>query len=356
MGNARTQYRQLAMKPIPYSQVNHGQDIGDQAVKNAVADITGGGLISWTVSPTSPASMVVSAVINSAFSSLGEYLKKVAAIEVDLTTFIPASGYKWASIFATFAWLNADTVLDGNGNPAVPHRTESVTLTASNTGASAAGLPSNPGGGAVRICSIRLHSSTTQITSSMIKTTGRTAGVPNADRMYKTSELLPLAGGILTGSVMYQSGSSYFPLVYSNHGAVTFGNTILQLTDSLIPGISDYPDFNLHYLVQCERLVNTGIANNYMQFQMAMNIGIYNASNQTVATMWIEPKKIRHASDISANQMSEMLIALYHETDGVFTGDISVFALGSLNFVKRFQNKPFRWMAIAAMPYIPPLA
>ncbi len=349
MGNIRTERRQQYMEEISYDFLQHLIDISVQAAKNIGKDILGYGVISGgAVAQTDPVSMSVNVAAMLGYSALGDHLRTIASVEVDCSedyagaSTIPLAGNLWISIFAFPDWTDGDERPDGIGNMAYHTRTEAVEFQVRKGTATA--VPANPGSGAIRICSIRLSSSTTSITTSMVNT-----GTGYRDTLTILGDRVKKAGDNLTGSVLYNGK----PLIFSNSGT-----TSLRLppgsdpwAEIRISGLSN-SDFDNHYALSSQ-IIDTGISSKNLHVLCTPKTNLFHLGS--VAQLFINPVRLRWHTDFvaaAANSTFTEGLLIYQEVDAndTFTGRIQIIVIGSQLFVSRFINVPIRWLAVAPMP------
>ncbi|GEM_PF-6669353 len=339
MGNIRTERRQQYMEEISYDFLQHLIDISVQAVRNLGKDILGFGVISGgTVSQTDPVSMSVNVAAMLGYSALGDHLRTIASVEVDCSedyagsSTIPLAGNLWISIFALPDWTDGDERPDGIGNMAYHTRTEAVEFQVRKGTATA--VPANPGSGAIRICSIRLSSSTTSITTAMVNT-----GTGYRDTLTILGDRVKKAGDNLTGDLTYLNR----PLLYSNKGTISLPSVMTKLS-----GLNN-EDFDNHYIL-ASAMIDTGITGKHQNVVCSPKINMYHGG--AVIPLWMIPIRMRWHSDLmSAGDTLTEGIFVYQEVDAndEYTGKIQIIVIGAQHFVSRFMGRPVRWVAIAPM-------
>ncbi len=339
MGNIRTERRQQYMEEISYDFLQHLIDISVQAAKNIGKDILGYGVISGgAVAQTDPVSMSVNVAAMLGYSALGDHLRTIASVEVDCSedyagaSTIPLAGNLWISIFAFPDWTDGDERPDGIGNMAYHTRTEAVEFQVRKGTATA--VPANPGSGAIRICSIRLSSSTTSITTAMVN-----IGTGYRDTLTILGDRVKKAGDNLTGDLTYQNR----PLIYSNKGTTSLPSIMTKLT-----GLNN-EDFDNHYIL-ASALIDTGITGKHQNVICSPKINMYHGG--AIVPLWMIPIRMRWHTDLmSAGDTLTEGIFVYQEVDAndEYTGKIQIIVIGAQHFVSRFMGRPVRWVAVAPM-------
>lgn len=329
MGTIRVQERLCNREIIDYEHIRHVQDISDQNAGNLIGDLGGGGVISATLAPSSGIGVSISNFLGQ--STLGEHLKKTSASTVDLTSNVPTSGYRWVSIFATFSWTYSLYTPDGTGSSDYHARTEGVTYSAVNGTSTALGA--NPGSGAIRVCSMRLHHTTSVITAGMINTT-----LDMSDILKTNADLMPFTGGDFSDIVTYNGK----PLVYANNGQASFG-----AASGPILGVGD-ADYDNHYYCMTP-LINSGIVHNSLMILPSTRVAFY-WSGSEVQKWWNVIQHRMSNDQVSNAKSSAIIIYMEEDANGSYTGKFQIIVFGSQNMVNRFANHLVRWTAIAAMP------
>lgn len=344
MGTARTQERHCRRENVTYTELRAIQDISDQHVNNVIDDLIGAGVVTATIAPAGTGvGIEITGFVG--YSSTG-HAKKAAQSDIDLTAY---KADKWVSIFATPAWLYGDNRLNGANEYDYHERTETVTF--SVVQGTATHLPANPGGGAIRVCSIKVLSTMTVIEASDIKTTGSLNGTNYADVAVPTNEKVSKAGDTITGTLFYQeTGKTALPMPIFN-----FGNTKMPVAFK-IDGSPAHPltgdeNFDWHWF-SISPMIPTGIARENLKVLITPNLGFYKPDG-TIATLPIQPLFGRFQKDLEAigeNGPATEGIWVHYETTvlGAFTGRFCIIIIGTDSFVNRFANRQLRWTAIAS--------
>lgn len=331
----RTQQRHCQNEVVSHVFLRHLQDIADQHVNNVVHDCIGKGLLSLTVVPKG--SGVGVTVSNLHGYSGGGHFKQTGSEDVDLSALLPTTGGRYVSVFAVPSWHDFDYRPNGVNVSDYHQRTESFTLVAEAGGAN---VPTAPSASAVRVCSIWVTSSTTEITLGMIKTS-----VGFADRMVPNSGKLDKAGGVVSGPIYYNTvagSAGGRPMVFSNSGV----NNLTELGS--YEGAN--PDWqNVHYVTT--NWINSFMPNNNLKISLDFDMGFLNWNTGAVETSCIQPLQVRFSTDFSGNDVTATggIVIIYERNEANNkTGKFLVVVFGSTIFVNRFANSQFRWLATSA--------
>lgn len=334
MGQKRIELLQTE-SPITPAQMLDMQNNANQHVNNLVLDVIGEGVVTATIVPKGSGVGVTISDFES-WSSAG-HGKQTAAVDIDLASYIPTSGYRWISVFATSSWELGDYRPDYYGNNDYHKRTETVTFSVLQ--GSATVIPLSPGGGAVRVCSIRLHSTTSGIVQGNILT-----GVGRGDRVVQLWNKVSKSGDDLTGTLKYNGK----PLAQTNGGIFTF-----EPIASLISGTGS-EDFDGHYILTSSGWINTGIVSENLIVNLVMSMGFYRFNGQ-LGYARVQPQTMRLHTDFAAAvgqaTLTEGFYVIYEEDlNGKNTGRFMVYCLGTKYHCDRFVAKSVRWTAVAPQP------
>lgn len=332
MGQKRIELLQTE-SPITPAQMLDMQNNANQHVNNLVEDVIGGGVVSATIVPFESGVGVTISNFES-WSSAG-YGKQTAAVDINLASYIPTSGYRWISVFATAGWELGDYRPDYYGNNDYHKRTETVTFSVLQ--GSATVIPLNPGGGAVRVCSIRLHSSTSAIVPGNILT-----GPGRGDRVVQLWNKVSKSGDDLTGTLTYLGR----PLSRTNSGHFKFPVTPELITDT------GSEDFDSHYILSSGGYINTGIQSENLIVSVVSVLGFYRPDG-SIAAARVQPITMRMHTDLMAagNTLTEGIFIIYEEDlSGNNTGRFMVVCIGALHYCNRFAGRTVRWTAMAPQP------
>lgn len=334
MGQKRIELLQTE-SPITPAQMLDMQNNANQHVNNLVLDVIGEGVVSATIVPLESGVGVTISDFES-WSSAG-HGKQTAAVDINLASYKPTSGYKWISVFATSSWELGDYRPDYYGNNDYHKRTETVTFSVLQ--GSATVIPLNPGGGAVRVCSIRLHATTQGIVQGNILT-----GNGRGDSIVQLWNKVSTTGDNLTGTLKYNGK----PVPVSNGGWFTF-----QVFPGLISGTGS-EDFDGHYILTSGGWINTGIVSENLAVSLVPAIGFFKPDG-SVGYVRVQPQTMRMHTDyvvaVLDATLTEGLYVVYEEDgNGKNTGRFMVYCLGTQHYCNRFAAKNVRWTAVAPQP------
>jgi len=329
MGQNRIELLQCE-EPITTGQLLDMLNNANQHSNNILQDVLQEGVLNATIEP-SESGIGITIEDFECYSSSG-HGKQVSQYEIDLSSYVPGSGYRYISIFATPGWESGDNRANAYGVNEYHKRTETVSFSVVQGSPSLP--PSNPGGGAVRVCTIRLHHSTTSISSSMIRT-----ALSNSDHLKPLTGKLDKTGGTLSGTVTYNGKA----LSQTNQGSFKFQTEPQKIN------LPTQPDYHNHYILTSGGYIDTGIVSEALTVDLIPVINFY-APSGSVGLARISPHLLRFHTDI-ASTLSELLVAIYEEdVNGKNTGKFLVVCVGSLHFCERFAGKTVRWFASAPQP------
>lgn len=334
MGQKRIELLQCE-EPISPDQMLDMQDNANQHVNNLVDDVIGEGVVSATLAPTGTG-VGVSISGFECWSSSG-HGKQTAAVEVDLADYIPVAGYKWVSIFGTPGFESGDLRANAYGANEYHKRTEAVTFSVLEGTATV--LPINPGGGAVRVCSIRLSAGMTSLLSGQIQTINS-----RSDQIVALTGKVSKSGDTLTGTVTYNGR----PLARLNSGRFAF-----PLTPSLISGTGS-ADFDAHYILSAGGWIDTKIESENLVVLVVPVLGFYRPDG-SIAAARVQPITMRMHTDLMAagSTLTEGIFVIFEEDgNGENTGRFIVVCIGALHYCNRFAGRTVRWTAIAPQPVL----
>lgn len=352
MSGNRTERRPYPTEVLGYQRLRDMIDAGVNAAVARALDLhlggRGGVLSAVAVTPTSPASLSVEVAALEGYDRLGRHLRTALATTVDVSvdyngvSTIPTSGSRWISIFATFSWAETDAVsVTGYDDPFYKSRTESVSFQVRIGTASQ--HPANPGGGAIRVCSILITEAAPAITAGMIHTS-------NSDPIF------PWTFQDSIGIAVFRNGDQLTGILKGRNGWQTpevnygfFGWTTPRQAVPVSPE-DGYRWFPRHFegYWMSNFLVTHGIASPYVKFTFRPSTA---DPVKTFRPLYTDIMTYMEAA-VTGSSIQVMQAIQVHDGGAtpVYTGQALCQIIGNEAFVDRMINRGYLWEAIYTGP------
>lgn len=336
---SRKENRHCFREPVTYTEFRDAHNTLNKHTNNLAAECIGASYFAVDIVPMNPGFGVnVSGLVG---WSGGGRMKQITPVDVDLSGLKPATGGRYVSVFARPKWKYSDFRQNGAGIDDYHEREEDVEIFAEAGGA---GIPVNPGNGAVRLCSIWIVHNGVAVAQGSIKKMR-----PFGDKNEPLNTKMSRYGGVLHGPIYFnekENAQGGFPLAFCNSGIESFG-PMFQ-----IDAVGN-DDFHGVYCI-AQPIIDTklkGINNMHVDIEVQMRY--HDPTSGENVVWWMNVTDIIvHTDFVSIIQSGKTtwgrFIIYEYDENGNKTGRFWFSVVGSALYVSRYEGLKFRWRAVVS--------